>query len=339
VPGSLGLVHRTWCVVLYVIMKSITEKLNFIRSIFGEYSLSRGGTDAAVRCPSCKAAPGKRKLSIRLDNDFYHCWVCGIKGRNLASLLRKFARPETVTAYERDFLGVESTGTSSDEVEKIFLPKDFMLIMNAVEKTDDPDFIACLNYLKRRGLSERDIWFFKVGVSNQMNYRRRVIIPSFDADGNLNFLVSRSVDDHVIPKYLNCNVDRNSIIFNELNVDWRKPIIIVEGPFDMIKAGHNAVPLLGSGLAYESRLFKAIAKKQPTVYLALDKDASRKSQIIAKNIAAFGCPVFKVSIGDYNDVGEMTHAEFTARLQDAIPWSGWSQVSEKISSVTSNSIL
>jgi len=320
-------------------MKSITEKLNFIRSIFGEYSISRGGTDAAVRCPSCKAAPGKRKLSIRLDNDFYHCWVCGIKGRNLVNLLKKFARSEDISTYERDFLGVESTSATNNEAEKIFLPKDFMLIMNAIEKTNDPDFIACLNYLKRRGLSERDIWFFKIGVSNQTNYRRRILIPSFDEIGNLNFLVSRSVDGHIIPKYLNCNVDRNSIIFNELNIDWRKPIIIVEGPFDMIKAGSNAVPLLGSGLAYESRLFKTIAEKQSTVYLALDKDASRKSQIIAKNIAAFGCPVFKVTIDDYNDVGEMTHAEFITRLQAATSWTGWSHVSEKISSVTSNSIL
>ena len=321
-------------------MKSITEKLNFIRSIFGEYSLSRGGTDAAVRCPSCNATTGKRKLSIRLDNDFYHCWVCGIKGRNLTNLLKQFARPEAISTYKRDFLGTESTcEDGDDEEENVFLPQDFSLIMNAVKTSIDPDFIACLNYLNKRGLTERDIWFFKVGVSNQANYGRRILIPSFNEDGDLNFLVSRSIDDYVVPKYLNCNVDRNSIIFNEINVDWNKPVVIVEGPFDMMKAGDNAVPLLGSGLAYESRLFKMIVKKQSTVYLALDRDASKKSQAIAKNIAAFGCSVFKVPIGDYHDVGEMPQDKFAEQLGLAVPWSAWTPVTDKINSVSSNSIL
>ena len=81
-------------------MKSVTEKLNFIRSVFGEVTLSRNERDAAVKCPSCTSARGKRKLSIRIDDDYYHCWVCGIKGRNLVSLLKSLGRSDALDFYK-----------------------------------------------------------------------------------------------------------------------------------------------------------------------------------------------------------------------------------------------
>jgi len=321
-------------------MKSTTEKLNFIQSVFGRYTLSRDGTDAAVRCPNCKAQPGKRKLSIRLDNDFYHCWVCGIKGRSLINLLKNFARPESLTTYKRDFLGVESVHSDDDEIhERAFLPRDFTLIFNALHRGINPDFKACLNYLIGRGLTERDIWFYKIGVSAEPNYKRRVIFPSFDVTGNLNFVVSRTVDKHAFPKYMNCNVDRNSIIFNELNINWEQPIVIVEGPFDLVKAGDNAIPLLGSGLSHESKLFQKIIEAQSEVYLALDDDATLKSARIAKRLSSFGCKVFRVPLDDFDDVGEMSQEQFTSQKQRSAVWSLWSHVMDKIGEISSDGIL
>jgi DNA primase len=320
-------------------VKSITEKLNFIRSVFGKYTLSRNGMDAAVRCPSCQAAPTKRKLSIRLDNDFYHCWVCGIKGRNLLYLLKKFARPEAIDIYLREFLSAESTHQDENVVASIFLPEDFSLILNATSRSSDPDFMACLRYLRTRGLTDADIWFFKVGVSNEFKFRRKVILPSFDGDGNLNFWVSRTIDDHVVPKYLNCHIDRNSMIFNELNINWVKPVILVEGPFDLIKAGDNAIPLLGSGLSYESRLFSTIANRQPDIYLALDTDVAEKSGRIAIKLSSFGCNVFRVPLGSHEDVGAMSREDFSYCLNEAVPWDMWSHVMDKISDIGSRSIL
>ena len=321
-------------------MKSTTEKLIFIQSIFGRYTLSRDGTDAAVRCPNCKAPPGKRKLSIRLDNDFYHCWVCGIKGRNLINLLKNFARPEILAVYKNDFLGLDPTHFDDDSNdERAFLPKDFSLILNAVQQGINPDFRACLNYLIGRGVTDRDIWFYKLGVSNDPNYRRRIIFPSFNETGNLNFIVSRAIDRYVVPKYMNCNVDRNSIIFNEINVDWNRPIIIVEGPFDLVKAADNAIPLLGSGLSYESKLFQKIIEAQSDVYLALDNDALAKSNRIAKRLLSFGCKVFRVPMDNFSDVGEMTNEQFIRQKGMSEAWNLWSHVMDKIGEISSDGIV
>ena len=61
--------------------------------------------------------------------------------------------------------------------------------------------------------------------------RRRVIIPSFDSEGFLNYFTARAIDEST-RKYVNPKVKRTDIIFNELNVDWKKELVIVEGPFD-----------------------------------------------------------------------------------------------------------
>lgn len=311
-------------------MKSSTEKLKFIRSVFGEYSLSRNERDAAVRCPSCAPVRGKRKLSIRIDDDFYHCWVCGIKGRNLVPLLKKFGTPDSLGYYKKNFLGADTTAEEEDIVRSARLPEDFQLLYIALRGFANPDFKACLNYLLDRGLTERDIWYYKLGVSCRPGFMRRVIFPSFDEEGKLNFVVSRSIDKHVIPKYLNCNVDRNEIIFNELFLNWSKPLTVVEGPFDLLKAGDNAVPLLGSGLSDSSKLFQKIIENRSDVYLSLDADAKKKTDRIAKKLSSYGCSVSIVPLGNYSDVGEMSNSQFQEQKRQARPWTTWGHVLDKI---------
>ena len=80
-------------------------------------------------------------------------------------------------------------------------------------------------------------------------------------------------------KYLNPPVGRD-IIFNELNIDWDEPVILVEGVFDAIVAGYNAIPILGSTLREESKLFQAIVIHDTPIYLALDEDAKKKQGYI-----------------------------------------------------------
>ena len=65
-------------------------------------------------------------------------------------------------------------------------------------------------------------------------------------------------------------------------VDWDESIILVEGLFDAIVAGQNAIPILGSTLREESKLFQGIVLNDSPVYLALDEDARKKQEYIIK---------------------------------------------------------
>ena len=117
---------------------------------------------------------------------------------------------------------------------------------------------------------------------------------------------------------MNPPASRN-IIFNDLMVDWTEDITLVECAFDAIKAGQNAVPLLGSQLKEDSALFQKIVKYNPRVYLALDPDAERKSARLIKNMLTYGVELYKVEIKPYSDVGEMSKDEFMRRKESSKP--------------------
>jgi DNA primase len=193
----------------------------------------------------------------------------------------------------------------------INLPEEFESLANRtlVDGSEKP-----LKYLYERGLTREDILKWKIGWCPSGPYYDRIIVPSFNNDGWVNYFISRTFTN-AFPKYKNPQASKN-IIFNELYLDWDRPITLVEGVFDAIKAD-NAVPLLGSTLTENSRLFQEIIKRNATVYLALDGDAKKKEMDILEMLLAYDNPVYMVDVDGYNDVGEMTKQEFQNRKKEA----------------------
>jgi len=100
-------------------------------------------------------------------------------------------------------------------------------------------------------------------------------------------------------------------------VDWSSDIILVEGIFDAINAGRNAVPILGSTLNQNAVLLRKIVKEDAGVYVALDPDATKKELEIIKTLLDFDIEVWKVDIGDNEDVGSMKKEQFQKCLENA----------------------
>jgi DNA primase len=171
-----------------------------------------------------------------------------------------------------------------------------------------------LKYLSERGITKKDILRWKIGYCSDGEYANRVIIPSFNKDGYVNYFVARSWIDE-FPRYKNPQASKN-IIFNELFVDWTKPIILTEGVFDAVKAG-NAIPLLGSTMKENSKVFQEIVKREIPVYLALDPDAQKKQDWITEMLLSYDVPVYSVDVSGYKDVGEMEPEVFQDRLSKA----------------------
>ena len=99
-------------------------------------------------------------------------------------------------------------------------------------------------------------------------------------------------------------------MFNDLFIDWTSDIVLVEGVFDALRVGTNAVPLLGSTLREESKLFQKIVRNDTPVYLALDPDAEKKSLEIIKKFLTYDVELYKIQVYPYSDVGEMTKEQF-----------------------------
>lgn len=301
---------------------SISDKLLFIESVFGKGHLSGSGKNFDIRCPICAPSdPSKKKLSIRTDDDRLHCWVCGFKARNLVPLIRKYGTPGQLAKY-KDVLGIADGGNgvlvTGEKVEehRLELPKDFCLL--PLTNQNDPDVKAAWRYLFGRGLTEKEAWYFKFGVSNEPRWKRRIIMPSFNFKGELNYFTARAIDKDRRPKYDNPEVDKNPIIFNEINIDWTKRLALVEGPFDLVKCPDNTTALLGSDLDERHELFNRILLNNTPVALALDGDMwDRKTPKIAKKLQEYNVEVQIVDVRPWGDPGSMSRAEFEIALKEA----------------------
>ena len=291
-----------------------TEKLDILTSFLGRYY--RTGQEFLFRCPKCNHE--KRKLSVNLDKGVYKCWVCGFSGLKIVKLVKKYADYSDYNRW-KDLDGTIDITTFDDlfgekeetVVEKVNLPDSFVSLTG-----NNNSFKArhARSYLKKRNIFEDDILKWKIGFCSEGDYQNRVCIPSFSDSGDLNYFVARSYGDDFI-KYKNPPVSRD-VIFNDLYIDWDHPIILVEGVFDAIVAG-NAIPILGSVLKEDSKLFQKIISKKATVYVALDPDAKKKEQRIINSLLEHDIEVLKIDVAPYDDVGSMTKETFLQRKKEA----------------------
>ena len=292
------------------------EKVKFLKEILGRAFASNN--EILFYCPYCNHH--KQKFSVNVDKDCYKCWICDTHGRSLRRVVRRFGNytqlrewdamsgREEVLNFDELFKEVKDETSN----ESLTLPEEFVTLTG---KNQPLSSIKALNYLENREITKEDIVRWKIGYCVRGSFEGRIVIPSFNEDGRLNYFVARSYTSDW-RKYLNPSATKN-IVFNELFIDWDSDLVLVEGIFDAIKAGPNSIPLLGSTLREDSKLFQKIAKNDTAIFVALDKDAEKKSIKIISKLLLYGVEVYKIDTSGYEDVGEMTKQEFQKRKENA----------------------
>lgn len=305
------------------------KKILFLEKIFGRMNVrpSRDKKNINVRCPICDKNNGKLKLAIRTVDDLTHCWVCGWSSRSLIPILIKFYK-DKADEYKNNFCDIKF---EFEEIkDELRLPNDYVLL--AAEK-DRRKYFNFFGFLKSRNINEKDLWRYKFGVSQNEMYKNRIIIPSFDRNGNLNYFTARAIYDSKI-RYLTCGHAKTEIIFNEIYLDFKKPIKICEGPFDMIKLGSNATCLQGSEFNENSKLFEEILFYETPVILCLDSDMKLKSQMIARKLQEYNLKVKILDLGNRHDPGELDKNEVEDLLNNNCYEYSWDRmIQQKINSI------
>ena len=303
---------------------SNNEKILILKDFLGGYS--KTGVEYLFKCPKCNHH--KKKLSVNIDKNVFKCWICDYRGSNIYRLVRKHASYEGRGKW-RELAGnldllefqsvIDSIFLQDEEEEEIVvdLPSEFVSLAN---KNNSIQAQVAKNYLFKRGIDERDILFWKIGFCSGGEYAGRIIVPSFNEDGDCNYFIGRTYQDDW-RKYMNPPTAKSKIIFNELYIDWSEDLTLTEGVFDAIIAGQNSVPILGSTLKQQSKLFKSIILNDTPVYVALDLDAQKKASYLVENLIKYGAEVYKIDVFPYNDVGEMPKKEFLNRKGAAKPTS------------------
>lgn len=303
---------------------SNNEKTAVLKETLGRYS--RSGQEYLFHCPKCKHH--KQKLSVNIEKDVFKCWICHYRGNSIYRLVRKFGTYEARLTWREltgqvdlvDFESVLEDLFPTEKVEEeivVNLPEEFVSLAN---NNNSIQAKVARNYLTKRGIDEKDILFWKIGYCSSGEYAGRVVIPSFNENGDCNYFIARTYQDDW-RKYMNPQAAKSKIVFNELFIDWDEDLVLTEGVFDAIVAGKNSVPILGSTLREQSKLFKSIILNKTPVYVALDQDAQEKAASLIQNLIKYGAEVYKIDVSPYNDVGEMPKKEFLNRKEAAKPLS------------------
>ena len=243
----------------------------------------------------------KPKLQVNVKNGKWHCWVSGQGGHNLFQLLKK------VKASKKEFGELKELSDdfsfeyvpTKQQNKDVKLPEEYKPMW---VKSNSPIYKHALKYLKSRNISEDDMIKYSIGYCEEGLYSNRIIIPSYDEEGKLNFFVGRDIFDSKL-KYRNSPTPKDIIGF-ELFVNWKEPILLVEGALDAISTKINSIPLFGKTIM-NSLKRKILEKKVKTLYVALDNDAVKDSMKIVEELMNEGIKVhmIKMTEKDPNDIG------------------------------------
>jgi len=291
------------------------QAAKILHEAFGNYIDK--GNELLFTCPACNHH--KRKFSINLDKNAYKCWVCDYRGRNIRRAVRRFGSYTQLQKWDEitnrtdleRFAELFMEPERIQDTQKMELPEEFVsLCSDNIPATG----LYAMRYLQKRGVSQADILKWKIGYCFSGEYRNRIIVPSFDKDGDVSYFIARSYSGDSY-KYKNPRASKD-ITFNELYIDWNKDLIMVEGVFDALVAG-NAVPILGSTLRKGSKLLREIVRNDTPIYIALDPDAAKKERRVIKTLLEYDVELYKIDVSGYEDVGSMSREVFIERKNKA----------------------
>ena len=278
-------------------------------------STARG--NYAYHCPLCKHHKPKLEINFTENpkgENPWHCWVCDKKGKKIYQLFKAVEASPQIMSELKAIVKYTGPETQVQVEHKLELPKEFKLLNN-IHPSDITARHAAA-YLKSRGITEDDILKYGIGYCEKGRYTNMVIIPSYDAKGNLNYFTGRSFEKEPNVKYRNPSVSRDIIPF-ELFINWELPLILCEGPFDAIAIKRNVIPLLGKNI--QSNLMKKIVMSSvEKIYIALDRDAQKQALDFCERLMNEGKEVYLVDMKD-KDPSEMGFANFTNLIQETYP--------------------
>ena len=230
----------------------------------------------------------KQKLQINMRTQKWHCWVSNVGGRTLFQLFKKIGASNQHFDELRELVGDSpryNKKTDSKANKVVQLPNEFKPLWNGGDSIIKRH---ALSYLYKRGIDDSDILKYNIGYCDEGLYSNRIIIPSYDSEGTLNFFVGRDFYSSKM-KYRNSPTTKDIIGF-DLFINWDEPIILCEGVFDAMAFKRNAIPLFGK------TVMKTLQKKiidfgVKTIYLALDNDATVDAVKISDNFINNGIEV------------------------------------------------
>jgi hypothetical protein len=271
------------------------------------------GNEQVHHCPFCHHS--KKKLQVNLDTQQWHCWVCDAKGTRIKSLLRKLKVDSKSIQMIKDIYGDDEYqyNPTEDYPEVLELPKEYKPL-HILPKSINPSYRKAISYLTKRNIDMDMIVRYNMGYCENGEYGGRIIIPSYDENGELNYFEARSFYDDVVLKYKKPPVSRNVIVFDNM-INWNEPITLVEGMFDAFSVRRNVIPMLSKHIL--NKLKSKIKEKGVThINMLMDPDAIMTSIKHSEYFIKNGISVKNIILTDI-DAGDLGFEKTTRLIKES----------------------
>lgn len=261
---------------------------SIIQNIFEDVNGYLSSEQLQVNCPRCQELDGlshpdgSYNLEINTAKRVFRCWKCDEPrfSGSLGRLIRTLGSDIDYDMY-KSYAGIfQDYVYDEDEKEYVAVKLPEEMILFSQMDVSNPEHFEAYNYLVNERKISRDIILnYRLGFCTTGKYAKRIIIPSYDNEGEPNYFVGRyyGLDLRIRKKmpYLNPVADKDMIIFNEGLVNWDSTVYLVEGAFEMLSFPVNIIPMLGKTLS--TTLFMKLKEMKPNVVVLLDPDAYKNS--------------------------------------------------------------
>ena len=245
--------------------------VELLEEVLGDHGLhypNRG--QISFNCPVCDDGRNKHNLEVNYVENVYKCWSCGdSEGTHgvLGRIFDRYGNKKQKKLYQ--VLKPETVIKREKKKKTLKLPDGFTLF-----KDSSPVYPVrrqAINYLHNRGISDYMIEKYQIGFCDKGDHAGRIVIPSYNNNGELKYYIARSWNPMSRAKYKNPEAEKDKIIFWENLIDWNRDIFLVEGAFDGLFLD-NSIPMLGKHMS--ELLFETIYKRaKGDVIICLDGDA------------------------------------------------------------------
>jgi len=314
-----------------------TALIVLLESVLGKgHSTSKG--NYAFHCPLCTHHKPKLEINTKTNakkENPWHCWICDSKGKTIRSLFKAIKAPSNKLSELKLIIqpGAKEEQVVSKDIE---LPKEFIPLSHLTTQVFE-DRIAhieskhAFRFLRQRNIMPEDIIKYNIGFCKDGPYEGRVIIPSYDENGKLNYFIARDYKGISSRKYKNPPMSVRDIIGFELYINWNAPIILCEGIFDALTIKRNVIPLFGKVL-HQKLMTKLVKSEVDKIYIALDSDAIKDALKHCETLMSYGKKVYLVEMNG-KDANEIGFKDFLNTIENTYPLTFHGLLAKKLESI------
>lgn len=242
------------------------DKLQCLESVLGQGDKTNRDY-YQFYCPFCSHR--KKKLGVSLGSGKWKCWTCPVKGSSVSILFRKLNTSNQNIELSKK-LWKEKVYFQKETFSNLSLPAEFKPLW---QPTGSFFYQKSKHYLASRNVTELDILKHRIGYCEQGKYSDMVIFPSYDSNQHLTYFGSRTFNDLSTVKFkIPDNVDKNDLLYDDNQINWQEPVILVESKLDAIVIKRNVYPNYGKQINQRFKQ-KILDEGTNEIIFCLDGDA------------------------------------------------------------------